>query len=150
MEIASHCAGRIRIRDERLKHEGTASGLCRSLLERAGVVAADASSRVGSLLIHYAPGETTGEAVFAAVAGLLDAQPLRTRPTALRPTTRRPSGTLPARLQRRIKMIGMLASLLLSVAAAALDLKKLHILAGVVFLALFGDHLYERRGMLFA
>uniref|UniRef100_C6E4A6 Uncharacterized protein n=1 Tax=Geobacter sp. (strain M21) TaxID=443144 RepID=C6E4A6_GEOSM len=54
-------------------------------------------------------------------------------------------------LQRRIaNNIGMLASLVLSLGAAILGFKKLHILAGVVFVAFFGEHFYHRRARMFA
>ena len=54
-------------------------------------------------------------------------------------------------LKRRIVgNIGMLASLALSMGAALFGLKKLHIISGIVFLFLFGDHFYQRRARVFA
>ena len=53
-------------------------------------------------------------------------------------------------LKRRIVgNIGMLASLALSMGAALFGLKKLHIISGIVFLFLFGDHFYQRRARVF-
>jgi hypothetical protein len=52
--------------------------------------------------------------------------------------------------RRIVGNIGMLASLVLSMGAALFGLKKLHILAGIVFLFAFGDHFYQRRARVFA
>lgn len=49
-------------------------------------------------------------------------------------------------MKRRVmNNIGMLASLTLSLLAALFSFKKLHILSGLVFVALFGEHFYQRR-----
>jgi len=46
--------------------------------------------------------------------------------------------------------MGMLASLVLSITAALIHLKKFHVLAGALFLLFFGNHFYERKRFFFA
>jgi hypothetical protein len=46
--------------------------------------------------------------------------------------------------------LGMLASLVTSMLGILFDLKKLHVAAGILFLAFFGIHLFERRRAMFA
>ena len=57
---------------------------------------------------------------------------------------------MPARLKSKAVNYGMLATLVLSVLAAVVHLKKLHVLAGILFLGFFGAHFFERKQFMFA
>ena len=156
MVVASLLDGRVRIRDEGLKREPLVTRVREALLATPGISQVDANPRVGSLLILYSAALTAVEKILKMVSELLgsgveasgSAEPAQS-------TGRRLLGkvslAVPSVLKTRtINNIGMLASLALSLAAAIFSLKKLHILAGIIFVALFGRHFYERRTRMFA
>lgn len=152
MDVTSHIAGRLRIRDEGLKKEALLSQVTEALLAAPGVTNVEANPRVGSLLILYSAAVTGMEKIQQILSGFLGAAQSAVRACSV--GTARILGKLPTALSPRVKRIavnvGMLASLVVSLAAAMLGLKKLHILAGVIYLAIFGTHLFERRRFLFA
>jgi len=157
MVVASLLDGRVRIRDEGLKREPLITRVREALLATPGVSAVDANPRVGSLLVLYSAALTAVEKILKMVSDLLGsgeevrggAEPAQS--SAVRSFIRRASPGEPSVLKRRtLNNIGMLASLVLSLAAAILGFKKLHILTGIVFVALFGRHFYERRAQMFA
>lgn len=149
MVVASHFEGRARIRDERLRNERVAASVREALLGSPGVDGVEANTRVGSLLILYSATVTGMERIQEVVSGFLGSveEPVSAGRERIIP---RVSLSIPPRLKRNVVNVGMLASLLLSIVAAIFDLKKLHILTGILFLAFFGDHLYERRQLIFA
>ena len=148
MVVASHFEGRLRVRDERLRNGQVAARVREELLDTPGVEGVEASARVGSILVLYAAGVTGADRILEVVSGTLGSVegPVSADLGKMFP---RVSLTIPPRLKRTVVNVGMLASLLLSIAAAIFDLKKLHILTGILFLAFFGDHLFERRQLIF-
>ena len=155
MVVASLLDGRVRVRDEALKSEPRAAQVRDALLATPGVAAAEVNLRVGSMLVLYDAALAAVDQILESIAGLLGTSVTPGEAAAQKRPFRMPlagkvSLSLTPAVKRRVVNIGMFASLLLSVAAAILDLKKLHILAGVVFLALFGDHFYQRKGQMFA
>lgn len=150
MVVASHVSGRIRIRDEKLRREAVAGRVRAALLAAPGVSDAEVHPRVGSVLVIYSPAETEGEgeAILAVVAGLLGSVE-EVVPAAAAVVCPKISLTMSPKTKRKVVNIGMLSALVLSLAALLFHLKKLHYLAGIAFVALFGDHLYERRQLLF-
>lgn len=155
MVIASQFEGRVRIRDEELKQEPVLSRVREALLTMPGVDGVEANQRVGSLLVLYNAAVATLERITKTIADLIGAEEAGIAAESGKTSARPPafgkiSLAIPPAVKRKVINIGMLASLALSLFAAILDLKKLHILAGIVFVALFGDHLFERRQMIFA
>jgi cation transport ATPase len=162
MVVASMLDGRVRIRDEGLKREPLASRVKEELLATPGVSSVEANTRVGSLLVLYSAALTAAEKILKTVAQLLGSE-AETSASEQPAQGEQSSGSwklpLPWRtphaersvLKRRVlNNIGMLASLTFSLVAAIFHLKKLHILTGIIFLALFGDHFYQRRARMFA
>ncbi len=156
MVVASLLDGRLRVRDEGLKREPLADRVREALLGTPGVAAVEANPRVGSLLVMYDAALAAAEQILKTISELLGstreaAGSEEPRARSVRnPFAGKVSLSLTPAVRRKVVNIGMLASLLLSVAAAILDFKKLHILSGVVFLALFGDHLFQRKEQMFA
>ncbi len=148
MVVASHFEGRLRIRDEGLKGEPLLSRVREALLVTPGVSGVEANPRVGSLLVLYTATKTTIEKVMKVVSDFLGSEKKGNTSEVKRIIAKVPF-SIPARVKRNLTNFGMLAALLLSVAAALFDLKKLHILAGIVFLAFFGAHFFERKEYLF-
>lgn len=150
MVVASHFDGRVRIRDEGLKKAPLLARVKESLLATPGVSEVDGNPRVGSLLILYNATVTAVERILETVAGLIGTKEAGGKAADPGRVSTRVPFSIPAKVKRNVANFGMLAALLLSVAAAIFDLKKLHILAGIVFLALFGVHFFERKEYLFA
>ena len=152
MVVTSHIEGRVRIRDEGLKEEALLTKVREALLDNPGIANVEANPRVGSLLVLYSSPLTGVERIQQIISGFLgEGEPVA--PAGLAGIARifeKVPRAIPERARKIAGNVGMLASLVLSVIAAVLDLKKLHILAGVIFLAIFGAHLYERRQFLFA
>ena len=144
MLVTSHFAGRVRIRDERLKKDSLLAGVKEALLATPGITGVEANPRVGSLLILYSAAATGLEKIQKIISDFVGSG-VEEAAAKVKSTTARITTVIPAKVKKNVVNIGMLASLLLSVAAGILHLKKLHILAGVVFLALFGVHFIERK-----
>lgn len=176
MVVASLIDGRVRVRDEGLKKEQLAERVKEELMADPGVSSVEVNPRVGSLLIIYRAAVTAVEKILHLLSELLGSgpEPGKSEEEAHHREGRRswePShpgkvpfgkvslgslrfGRMPFSISRGLRRtlvnFGMLASLVISVGLAFLDLKKLHILTGVVFMLLFGDHFYQRRGHMFA
>ncbi|WP_298433577.1 heavy-metal-associated domain-containing protein [Geobacter sp.] len=150
MVVASHFDGRIRIRDEGLKKEPLLARVREALLATPGVSAVEGNPRVGSLLVLYSAALTAVEKILETIADLIGSGETGEKTAESGKVLARVPFSIPAKVKRKATNFGMLAALLLSVAAAIFDLKKLHILAGIVFLALFGVHFFERKEYLFA
>ncbi|WP_051292827.1 heavy-metal-associated domain-containing protein [Citrifermentans bremense] len=159
MVVASLLNGRVRVRDEGLKKQPLLSRVTEALIATPGVTSAEANTRVGSLLVFYDAALAAAEQILKRISELLDS-PQEAPPSAEAeaggatsrhfPFSRGMSLSILPALRRRVVNYGMLAALALSVGAAIIHFKKLHVLTGIVFLALFGDHLYQRRGQMFA
>lgn len=149
MEITSHFGGRARIRSEKFKNGSVAASVREDLAAAPGIEKIEVNSRVGSLLVFYSESVTDLNSISELIAKSLDAEadPMSAAPSTNDNTMCRP--LFPKRLKRNITNIGMLAALLLSMIGAVFHFKKLHVLTGIIFLALFGDHFYERRELLF-
>ena len=152
MVVASVLDGRVRIRDEGLKREPLVTRVREALLATPGVSQVEANPRVGSLLVLYSAALTAVEKILKMVSELLGSgEEVKPAQSTGRRLLGRVALAVPSVLKRRtINNIGMLASLVLSLAAAIFSLKKLHILTGILFVALFGKHFYERRAQMFA
>lgn len=156
MVVASSLDGRVRVRDEGLKKEPLITRVREALLATPGVSGVEANPRVGSLLILYSAALTAVEKILKTVSDLLGsgeevrgpAQPVQS--LGKMPFAGKLSLSIPPRVKSKLVNIGMLASLVLSLAAAVFGLKKLHVLTGIVFVLLFGDHFYQRRAQMFA
>lgn len=160
MVVASLLNGRVRVRDEGLKKQPLLSRVTDALIATPGVTSAEANTRVGSLLVFYDAALAAAEQILKLISELLGS-PQEVPPSAGEAETGGPTSRhfpfsrgmslsiLPA-LRKRVVNYGMLAALALSVGAAIIHFKKLHVLAGILFLALFGDHIYQRRGQMFA
>ncbi|SNB45504.1 hypothetical protein [Geobacter sp. DSM 9736] len=145
MVIASHFGGRVRIRDDSLKREPMIARASEALMNMPGVTGVEGNPRVGSLLVLYSAAVTGVDRIIEAAADLLSSGEVEGESTEAGRVSSCALFRIPARVKRNIANLGMLASLVLSVAAAIFDLKKLHILAGIIFLALFGVHVFERK-----
>lgn len=155
MVVASILNGRVRVRDEALKREPLAAQVRDALLATPGVAAAEVNPRVGSMLVLYDAALAAVEQILKTIEGFIgtgiqESGSVAPQRPGRMPLAGRLSLSLTPAVKRRVVNTGMLVSLALSVAAAVLDFKKLHILAGILFLALFGDHLYQRKEQMFA
>ena len=173
MVVASLLDGRIRIRDEGQKKEPLASRVREALLAAPGVSSVEANPRVGSLLVLFSAAVTAVEKILKTVSDLLGIAaespdsaeqapspgiPFAERASSATSQVRkkllslvgRAALAVPPGAKRRMVNIGMLASLAVSLAAAIFGLKKLHILTGIIFVALFGDHFYQKKEAMFA
>ena len=150
MAVASQFDGRVRIRDEGLKREPLLARVKEALLIMPGVTGVEGNPRVGSLLVLYKAAVTVVEKILETVTDLIGSGEVEEKAAEAGRLSARVPFSIPAKVKRSVANFGMLAALLLSVAAAIFDLKKLHILAGIVFLALFGVHFFERKEYLFA
>lgn len=156
MILASLLHGRLRVRDEGLKRDELADQVTDALLADPGVSTAEVNPRVGSLLVVYDAAQVGTERVLEMISSVLGPVEGAEQEAgeAQKPFSRACCGgmslSIPPAVRRKVVNLGMLASLALSVAAAIFDFKKLHIFAGIVFLALFGDHFFQRREAMFA
>ncbi|MBI4765810.1 MAG: hypothetical protein HY787_14625 [Deltaproteobacteria bacterium] len=156
MDVASHIEGRVRVRSQMLKRGPRLSMVREALLSTPGVGRVEANPRVGSLLVLYSGTVTKIEKILKVVSDILENGDGAGSATELKkklggsPQAGRISMTRIPVAKRKIKRIGLLASMGLILGAATFDLKKLHLLAGITFLALLGDHLYQRRRQVFA
>ena len=164
MVVASLLDGRVRIRDEGLKKGPLATRVREALLAAPGVSAVEVNPRVGSLLVLYSAAVTAAEKILKKLAQLLGSE-VESSGGANRVESEQGRARVFAKLQfpwrtpqaegsvlkrRVLNNIGMLAALTASMVAAIFHLKKLHILTGIIFLFLFGDHFYQRRARMFA
>jgi hypothetical protein len=127
--IVSSTPGRVRVRHPSLRSRSRAQQARETLLALPGVQSAAGDARVGSLLVTYDPAQTSEAVVFAALG--LGSMPEHTTDSRVWP--RIPVGTA-----------GMATSLVMSLGAAAVKIKWLHVAAGVVFVALVGVHVFGR------
>ena len=152
MLIASHFDGRIRIRDQQLTNKGVAQAMSEALSALPGVGQVTVNERVGSLLVIYSAAVTKLQSIMVRISGLLgEAPPMPTSAPSGKEdgcVTGLRSLRLPGK--KKAVNLGMLASLVTSMLGIIFGLKKLHVAAGVLFLAVFGVHIFERRRVMFA
>ena len=151
MQIASSIDGRVRIRDQQLTRTDVASAIEAKLSALPGVAQVSVNGKIGSLLVVYSAAAVTLKEIMKTISTLLGETelPLReTRNERAESVFRIRPLTLPGK--RSIVNMGMLASLVTSMVGIMIGLKKLHYAAGVVFLAFFGIHIFERRAAMFA
>lgn len=152
MLIASHFDGRIRIRDQQLTNKGVAQAISEAVSALPGVGQVTVNERIGSLLIIYSAAVTKLQSIMERISGLLgEAPPLPTNVLSGKEDCCVPglrSLRLPSK--KGAVNLGMLASLVTSMLGIIFGLKKLHVAAGLLFLALFGIHIFERRRAMFA
>jgi copper chaperone CopZ len=154
MEIVSHFEGRVRFRDQVLRRDQVLAQAQEAVQALPGVRAVEANPRSGSLLVHYDPGQIGLDPLVQAISGLAglsvgatqskpaEAQPRPRVRTAGRRATDTVFGGRPVRV---LKNVGMLATMSVSMGALLFHLKKVHLLSGLAFLALSGDHVLERK-----
>ena len=151
MLIASCINGRIRIRDRQLTQKGVAEAVCEVLSALPGIRQVTINEKVGSLLIIYSAAVTKLQGIMETVTELLgdEKESHKTRSGERVPFI---SGiqTLGLSGRKATVNMGMLASLLTSMIGIMIGLKKLHVVAGAIFLAFFGIHFFERRRAIFA
>jgi len=155
MLIASHFEGRARIRDEKLKCESLISEVREKLLETPGVNGVETNSRTGSLLVLYSAAKTEFDSIIELISEMIGSYV--EQETAQSGTTEKKteccgkiSLTIPPGIRKAAVNIGMLASMSFSLLAIIFHLKKLHVVTGIIFVALMGDHVLERRQRIFA
>jgi len=151
MLITSCIDGRIRIRDQQLTQKAVASSTRETLSRLPGISQVTINDRVGSLLIIYSATITKLESIMETITGVLGEEQEHTNtcsddPSPIMSAVR--AFRLPAR--KATVNMGMLASLVTSMIGIMIGLKKLHFAAGMIFLAFFGIHFFERRRAMFA
>lgn len=155
MLIASYFEGRARIRDEKLKSESLISEVREKLLEMPGVSEVEANSRTGSLLVLYSAAEAGFDGIIELISEMIGSyvEPETTKSGTTEKRSEccgRISLTIPPGIRKAAVNIGMLASISFSLVAIIFHLKKLHVLTGIIFVALMGDHVLERRQRILA
>jgi hypothetical protein len=154
MLIASHFDGRIRIRDQQLTNKGVAQAMSEALSALPGVGQVTVNERVGSLLVIYSAAVTKLQSIMERISELLgEASPLPLgapsgKEDGCGSGLRLPALRLPDK--KAAVNLGMLATLVTSMLGIIFGLKKLHVAAGILFLAVFGIHIFERRRAMFA
>lgn len=151
MLISSCIDGRIRIRDHRFTNSGVTKTVREVLAALPGISQVTVNERIGSVLIIYSAAVATLQGIMDTIGEVLgEEQQAPTLPSGgPSPVT---SGTCTFRLPARKAAVnmGMLATLVTSMIGIMIGLKKLHVAAGVIFLAFFGIHFFERRRAMFA
>lgn len=151
MIIASCVDGRIRLRDRQLTQKGVAEAVCEALSALPGVGRVTVNERIGSLLIIYSAAVIKFQGIMESISELLgdtnEPSDARSGEEAPLVSGMRPFGRY---VRKSAVNMGMLASLLTSMIGIMLGLKKLHYAAGILFLAIFGIHIFERRRVMFA
>ncbi|NIQ96458.1 MAG: hypothetical protein GWO11_05265 [Desulfuromonadales bacterium] len=162
MVISSHIEGRLRVRDARLRDNRFREMLQAKLESLDGVNEVSGNARAGSLLILYRQAQLPLEKLNQLLGSLLGRQPdklppMRPKPKAAPAVPKMRLPNLPdlpklslAVNRRQAVNWGMLLSLLVSLAGLAVDSKRLHIIAGTVFVGIFGIHLLDKRKALVA
>lgn len=147
MTITSNIPGRIRIRDQRLTRVDQAEEIRNDLLAMNGVTEVTVGIRTGSLLIVYSAASLQG--IMALLNGLFGAaeESSSSCDCSFRAVD---FPALGAKMRKNAVNSGMLASLLISMIGIMVGLKKLHVAAGILFLGIFGIHIFERRRAMFA
>lgn len=130
--VASSFAGRVRIRDRQLADPEVLHAVGAALEARAGILEVSGNPRVGSVLICYDEEAMGLDDVLEAVGAFFS-------PPG--PGEAAPRG---GRGRGGWVKVGMLGSLGLSLAGAALGAKKLHVIAGLVFLATVAAHVIDK------
>ncbi|OGT97978.1 MAG: hypothetical protein A2079_08255 [Geobacteraceae bacterium GWC2_48_7] len=144
MQIASCIDGRVRFRDPKLTNKNVAEIVYEKLTALPGINSITVNNKTGSLLVVYSTAVAGLQKIMDAVTGLLGAaqEPTRDRRSAERRYEERRSGGFLVR--KAVVNYGMLTSLLVSMLGILVG-KKLHVAAGVLFLAVLGVHLIDKR-----
>jgi hypothetical protein len=152
MQVASCIDGRLRIRDQKLTQNGVAEAVCAVLSALPGINQVTVNERVGSVLIIYAAAVTKLQSIMESIAGLLGEQQEEPSRSCSSVKDSFVAGIRSLRLpdKKTTVNLGMLAALITSMLGIMFGLKKLHVAAGILFLAFFGIHLFERRRAMFA
>ena len=148
--IASLVGGRIRIRDNQLRKTSVVEAIREKLLSNPGIGEVAANLRIGSLLIIYDTAATNIKKILTILKQYLNVNENYQAQAISRASV--PKLSLPQLSLNKRKMVklGMLTSLSVSLIGAALDIEKLHVASGVIFISiLLGGHLYEKRRLLF-
>ncbi|MDQ7988355.1 MAG: hypothetical protein REI09_01865 [Candidatus Dactylopiibacterium sp.] len=138
--IASSLPGRLRLRDPRVRTPEWLAATCRALEALPATLEVRANPAACSLLVRY-DADRHAQAAFEADVLALVAAPAGV--SAAR-------GSAPGRKAWRLRAnryakYGAIASLAVSMAAAAAGRKRLHIVTGGVFLVCLGAHMYIHR-----
>lgn len=137
--ISSSIPGRLRLRDDRFRDLTEVERLRQRLADLEGSPAVTANPRTGSVLVTYSPSLVDDVELFTA----LDEH--------ARPAPPRANGssgpTLRLLLPQRALELGIVGSLGVSLGAAVVGLKSVHIAAGVAFVALAGVHIQRAGGI---
>jgi len=150
MVISCNFAGRLRVRDNRLKISQKNEEVQRSLAAFGEIYEMKLNTEVGSLLVLYKPSLWVGDKITASLERLLPSKSVKLCPGH--------AGALPEWFscpslgldQRKLIKGGMIASLLSSLFGAVLGKEKLHVTFGLVFLGFLTAHLSSKRRLLFS
>lgn len=136
--IVSTLAGRIRLRNRRLRSTGFANRVRREASQIPGVASVRANSAAGCLVVGYDPASIDTEALEDQLEALcLAPAPSRTKATSKL-----------SRQVNRVTKAGMVTTLATSLAYGYLGRKKPHVRFGVAFVAFAGVHMLRYRGSL--
>lgn len=150
MIISCSFAGRLRVRDKRLKNPQKIEEIRGSLAPFGEICEMEFNAEVGSLLVLYNPSPGVGDEITAALERLLPSEGVEAAPgcsVALPEWFPFPSVALD---QRKLVKSGMLASLLSSLIGVVLGKEKLHVISGLLFLGFLTAHLSSKRRFLFS
>ena len=160
MVVASVVDGRVRIRDEKLKNASTVERVKDELMANSEVSSVEGNHRVGSLLVLYDAARGAVEKILKAVSELLgseidlgeSAAPAEAKPRCsfqLRSLAEKLRFPASVRTKKKMLNWALLGTFLVSITAALFYLKRVHVLAGLLFTALVADHVYSRRAQMF-
>lgn len=150
MITTSDFDGRLRVRDTQLHDPAVAEEIRQAFSANPEIHEVRANVQAGSILVLYQPTPGVRERVMGGIRVHLrapDSAPAPSKPGGRRSRVPQPKLVLS---RRRVLHGGMLTTLGLSLFGAVLDLKKLHVLSGALFLAVLALHIATKRRLLFA
>lgn len=151
MAITSYLPGRIRLQDQRLAQSSEADRIRSMLLTLPGIKEATVNRRNASMLVTYHPASGVEELLRnnGYLADRAETAPLK--PVSSRGKCRKQAqkGALLPFTGRQILNYGMMITFAASGIGIALHYKKLHALAGFLFIGIGSLHMYDKRKTLF-
>lgn len=150
MVTVSDFEGHLRIRDEQLKNPLVAEAIRDSLAAFPEVYQSRAHVRAGSLLVLYLHSTGVRERIMDRITPYLRCDQGEAGDRNGSDRVGYLSVRVRAVTRRRLVHAGLLASLVSSLLGAAFDRKKLHVIAGILFLGVLGFHLSNKKRQLFA
>lgn len=137
--IVSAINGRVRVRNAILQHPDAAAAVKNGLASIKGIASVSVNHRIGSMLITYDPCAANIKKITDTLSGYMNIKDVE-KTTMTDKGKKMLPFTITRNRARLLVKAGMTLSLLISLAGIALKLKKLHAIAGLLFVCLLCIH----------